>query len=294
MRIEFGLRCVLLLAATIAESSLKPNAYADVMLKAREAGAAVPTAAAAPTSTKDSEVYVVLNMPLSKLEMLANQYQVVIRPKGTVAVLVSYAGILTVGSVKIAASNQSQFPLQITAPFDFTGTIAGNKIEQSGEATVDVGVQNRNGCVILNFGNPSVSLNAKPVPAAVTRSIPSLSDFIATKILQYELNNWTTCAKLRDAMKNYWHPLSSMINSSPKQLFLNVEPHSLAISDLAVTGSDAKLTVAIGGVASIASKADSNKPPLPTVQKIRSRQTPTAIWGRTFHYIWDCNCTNRT
>ncbi len=59
------------------------KAYADVMLKAREAGAAAPTAASAPTSTKDSKLYVVLNMPLSKLEALANQYQVVIRPKDT-------------------------------------------------------------------------------------------------------------------------------------------------------------------------------------------------------------------
>ncbi len=48
--------------------------------------------------------------------------------------------------------------------------------------TVDVGAQNDNGCVILKFGNPSVSLKARPVAAAVAKSVPSVSDFIATKI----------------------------------------------------------------------------------------------------------------
>ncbi len=101
------------------------------------------------------------------------------------------------------------------------------------------------------------------------------------------------CDKLRDAMKDYWHPLSSVINNTPKKLFLNVEPHSLAISDLSVTGSDVKLTVAVGGVAAIASKSDSNKPPLPTVQKDPQPAEANSDLGANFSSISDCSCPNR-
>jgi hypothetical protein len=235
---------------------------AEVTLKPRELQS-VAAAAPAPTA---SRLTVKVNLPLDKAAALANRYQLVTHAKGKYAAIISYDGVLSVGKVKFSVSDEGQFPISVEAPFTLKGTVGNADLDESGTTTIDLAIRiEENWCPIVEFGNISVALDDKPRPAAVARSIPNFSDFVATQFLSSQLSSWATCDNIKAEINKVWHPISFGMDSAGKN-FLNINPRSVSLSQFTISGDVLKFVATIVATTSVApGKANPAATPLPNV-----------------------------
>lgn len=233
-------------------------ANADVTVKPRTgAGAAAPVPApAAPKA--ESKLAISVKMPLGKLETIINQYQFNTSAKGWYG-----EGKAVIDVIKLARSGEDEFPLQLTAPFKVTGKLLGASINEKGDAIIKLGIRiGSDWCPIVEFGAISVILEG---PSAA-----SVSELVGTHVLKGQLEKWATCDNLKSAIGDMWRPASITIKAKPKDFFLNIQPRSLALSSITVTGQELTLAGAIAATATLASKAvKSTALPLPQVGTIQ-------------------------
>ncbi|CAN0480015.1 unnamed protein product, partial [Phaeothamnion confervicola] len=174
------------------------GASAAIVVKGRTGAALVDTQtedkARAP-APKAAELAFNVSLPFAKLTQLINQFEFKFSAKGTAVGLISYNGTLTVGKIAVASSGNAAFPVRTVAPFRLVGTVAGRAIDLNGEATLDFAFDvGSDWCPILKFDDASVAFTDKAVlPANVTKSIPSFTEFVATKFLNDELKSNLTC-----------------------------------------------------------------------------------------------------
>jgi hypothetical protein len=255
-----GIGMTPLLIAAVFAVLAADRVNAEVVVEAREPQGAVAAAALLPSS----RLTVKVNLPLDKAAALANRYQLTTNAKGRYAGIISYDGTLSVGKVKLSVSDEDQYPIRVEAPFTLKGTVGGSDLNEWGTATVDLAIRiETNWCPIVEFGKVSVALDDKPRPAAVGRSIPNFSDFVATQFLTGQLSSWAACDNIKAEINKVWHPMSFGMDSAGKN-FLNVNPRSVSVSQFTVSGNVLKFVVTIVAATSIASSnANPAVTPLP-------------------------------
>ena len=219
-------------------------------------------------------------MTFEKISQLINQFEYRFQAQGAAAAgLVEYNGVLTIGTVALAASGQAQFPLRAVAPFKLVATIAGYPVNLNGEATIDFTTEvGSDWCPVLKFDEPSVNLTEKSIalPPKVDKSIPSLSEFVAGNFLRNELKANVTCDIIKKELATLWGPVTLPVTAGDKKLFLKVDPQSLAVSRFAVGADRISFSLSLGALTTVVAKASrAKKSPLPSVSQFR-RNLPRA------------------
>ena len=241
---------------------------AEVVVEAREPTPdEIAAAAAAPVAPPESRLTITANVPFEKAAAVANRYQLATHAKGTVMGFLSYDGVLSLGKVKLVVSEEAQYPMRIVAPFSLTGTLGGGALNEAGEATINMAIRvQQDWCPVVEFGNVEVTLNdASRGNAAIAPAGPMFSEFVATQFLSGQLKSWATCDKIKEAVNKFWRPVVFAIDANSRN-FLNVDPRSIALSQIAVSGNNLKFVAAIGTVAALGSKAiNTAVKPLPRV-----------------------------
>jgi hypothetical protein len=226
---------------------------ADVVVQARESPDEVASAST-PAAVPESRITITANVPFDKAAAVANRYQLATHAKGTLAGFISYDGVLSLGKIKLAISDEDKYPIRIEALFTLQGTLAGSAMNEAGQASIDLAIRvEENWCPIIEFGTVAVAFDNAPRAAALAPAIPNLSDFVATQFLSSQLRSWATCDNIKEAINQFWHPLAFVIDTNAKN-FLSIDPRSFALSNFSVGGKNLKFVAAITAVASVGSK----------------------------------------
>lgn len=231
--------------------------------------------AAAPAPHKAAELAVNVSLPFEKIAQLINQFEYRFQAKGKAAAgLVSYNGTLTMGNVTLAPSGQTQFPLRAVAPFKLVATVGGFPVARSGDATIDFAFDvGSDWCPVLKFGEPSVNFTEKAaLPSKVEKSIPSFSEFVASKFLRSELQANVTCDVIKKEIAKLWGPVTLPVTAAGRKFFLKLEPQSFAVSRIAVDADKISFSLSLGALTTVAAKAPKpKKAQLPGVKVLAHR-----------------------
>lgn len=255
------------------------SSRADVVVEARESTQDEIASATAPPAAPESRLTITANVPFEKVAAVANRYQLATHAEGKIMGLISYDGVLSLGKVKLVASDEPQFPIRVVAPFTLKGTLGGGALNDTGEATINFAINvRRDWCPIIEFGNVAVTLSDAPRGGAeIAPAGPSLSEFVATQFLSSQLSNWATCDNIKEAINKLWHPIAFAIDTNSKN-FLNIDPRSIAFSQITVSGKNLRFVAAIGAVAAISSKGiDTAVRSLPRVAPSFAADSPADI-----------------
>jgi len=139
-------------------------------------------------------------------------------------------------------------------------------------------------CPVVEFAatSPLPLSDAPRGSATIAPAGPSLSEFVATQFLSSQLSNWATCDNIKEAVNKFWHPVAFAIDTNSKN-FLNIDPRSIAFSQITVSGKSLKLVAAIGTVAAIGSKSISTAvKPLPRVAPSLAAEITSRHWSKRY------------
>jgi hypothetical protein len=252
--------CLMLAALTLCS-----GATAEIIAKTRS-GAAPPMIA-----PKFGKLTLSANLPHEKIAQFLNQFEFKFDSAGEAAGALKYDGTLIIGRIKIEHSDNVAFPLRISAPFTLKGALGGFDIDQAGDAVIDISLEfDTDWCPAVRFNEPSVVLkNKERLPETVTKSIPSLGDFIASKFLGRELRKNLDCDTIRSNLAKAWGTYALPVQLGSKPLFLSIDPRTVALSAIAVTESHISFTMALAGAIGVqANRSKFQSKPLPKLQLI--------------------------
>lgn len=282
MKSFLRMRTRLLALAIAASISVVPRAEGAIIVKSRS-GPSQPEASSEDKATataprKAAELTVNVSVTFEKISQLINQFEYRFQAQGAAAAgLIEYKGVLTIGTVALAASGQAQFPLRAVAPFKLVATVGGYPVNVNGETTIDFTTDvGSDWCPVLKFDEPSVNFSDKAalpaLPPKVDKSIPSLSEFVASKFLSNELKANVTCDIIKKEIAKLWGPMTLPVTAGEKKLFLKVDPQSLAVSRFAVGADRISFSLSLGALTTVVTKASGVKrAPLPGVKSIAQR-----------------------
>ena len=210
------------------------DARSEIIGKVRREAELAPAAIPQP-----SRATFALGITFRKIEAAFNLYVFTFKSTGRLAGVASYDTVLTLGRISLAQSPDAPSYFRVTAPFTLKGTVGGFDLEEAGSAAIDVAfVIGQDWCPLVQVGATSVSLKDKLRPAALLPASRPISDFVATTILKQELQKAFECSKIRATFAEAWRSDYFTLLSTPKKLFMNVDPQSISLSQVTV-GQDA-------------------------------------------------------
>lgn len=243
-------------------------ADAAVILKAKKSPPAVALKA-----DRISSLKLTLALPFDKISAIANQYDFQLPSKGVITGVplvgtVSYAGSGRLGTIVVRASGSDEYPIEISAPFRWSGKMGKFDIVANGKVTIDFGIHAGTGwCDLIKFGEPKVDLvESKAVDIA---RVPFAATGIETAITG-ALQDQFKCERLNDALASVWHNTVVPVEVQGKTLFVNIDPQVVALTRATVEDDTIKMSASLGLAATVAAKR-------PAIR--RQRPPPLAATG---------------
>jgi hypothetical protein len=241
MRVKF---MVLLIGSSLALlGAMVGPSYSEISveLKQEPPGVAEISATAAP---KLSEVGITINMDFKRLSTIINQFKFKINSTAGV-----FVGTLIVDKIRIESNFDKMRPLDVTAPFSFSGAISGSEYKnEKGEVRVQLGVViGKNWCPGLEIGNPSVELD--------NPGLFGIKEWLATTFLKTEMQNFITCDTLKAAIGRAWSVYEFPLMFGQNTLFVNINPSAISFTDVVVDNGRVLFKAIIQAAALLKTKA---------------------------------------
>ncbi len=264
---QHGLRKIalstgLLLILGILQFESGSAAFADIIMELRPESTEPSPSTQATVSRKPSQFSLTVNLGFDKLGPVVNQFQFKIQPGGALD------GVLTIDKIEIAESGKPQYPLEIKAPFSYTGKINGTPYkDETGTATIDWAIRVGNDktppdwCPIVEFDAPYVELQ--------NPGFFWYKDYIAKDYLNNELSKLLSCDNLKNDLSQAWRTLSFPIAVGTGIFYLNASPSSIAISDAVVEDSHIRLQLLVDATATLTRKAPTSSVSLPAPGRLQ-------------------------
>jgi hypothetical protein len=228
---------------------------------------ATPAAAAPPPSAPPARLELALNLPLAKIQAIANLFAFQIDKSGSISGQ-AYEGTISLSKVTLQSSNDAAHPLALGAHFKFAGHISGQNLVGGGTTTLNLALKvGPDWCPIVDLTAPSTQWDNDidaPLPVKVAIRFGLVDHIIAS-----ELTTLTECAALKGYLAGLWQPavirlFGTQGGANNTAVFLNLRPQAVEVSSIDVKGDRILLKLAIAGSAAIAGKpASSAKLALP-------------------------------
>jgi hypothetical protein len=247
--------------------ALAPSEARIVARKLQPDIAAAAAAAAAPLPPAHLEL--ALNLPLTKIQTVANLFAFQMEKAGTISGQ-NFEGTLSLSNITLKPSDDSEHPLALGARFKFTGHINGRNVVGGGTSSLNLALKvGADWCPIVDLTAPSTQWdNDIDAPLPVTLAIRF---GVVDNIIASELKAATTCAVLKGYLQELWQPAAVRLFGGPggarttdTSVFLNLRPQAIEVTSVEVKGGRIVAKLAILGAAAVAGKqGNSSKLALP-------------------------------
>lgn len=238
---------------------------AQARITARKVQTATAPVAAAPPAP--AHLQLALNLPLAKLQAVANLFAFQIDKSGTISGQ-SYEGTISLSNITFKPSDDDDHPLALGAHFKFAGHVSGRNVVGGGTTTLNLAVKvGPNWCPIVDMTAPSTQWDTDiDVPFAVRVAI-GLG--IVDHIIAGELTRLTACPALKAQLQALWQPAVIHLFGSPAgtkgsttgstAVLLNLKPQAIEVTSVGV--KDGRL---VAKLALLASATVAGKPAAPS------------------------------
>jgi len=249
-RIGWACSAVAAVLTSLALATCLP-ADAHIIAKARKA----PVARPAQALSEPTRAAFQINIPFERISKTLNQFEFKSQAKGVASVpivgRVHYEGNGIVGRITLKASGQPELPIELTAPFRWTGSIGGFDVMADGELIVDFGVTvGPSWCPLVELGEPRLELY--PDKTIDLANVP-FANTVLRHLVADELKKLLSCEALKSRLATLWHANSLPLEFGDRTFILNISPESIALTNASVVNdrlvlkSSVSLTTVLSG-----------------------------------------------
>lgn len=244
------------IALALAAQSLAVSPAAARITVRKVESAIAPAAAGTPPQ---GQLQLALNLPLAKLQAVANLFAFQIDKSGTISGQ-SYEGTISLSNITLQPSDDADHPLTVGAHFKFAGHISGKNVVGGGTTTLNLAVKvGPNWCPIVDMTSPATQWDTDiDVPFAVRVAI-GLG--IVDHIIAGEFSKLTACPALKAQLQALWQPAVIHLFGSPAgksaaatAVVLNLKPQAIDVTSVTIKDGRLVAKLALLGSASVAAK----------------------------------------
>jgi hypothetical protein len=200
-----------------------------------------------------------LNLPLAKIQRVANLFAFQIDKVGTMSGQ-DYEGTISLSNITLRPSNDAEYPLALGAHFKFSGHISGQNVVGGGTTTLNLALKvGTDWCPIVDLTAPSTQWDAD-IDAPMTVKL-AIRLGLVDNIIASELKTVTACAVLKGYLQELWRPAVVRLFGGPggtkatdTSVFLNLRPQAVEVTLIDIKGGRILVNLAILGSAAVAGK----------------------------------------